>query len=281
MLDGVGTGYVHAVDLDTDRAVGHGSDEPVVAASTFKVFILLELMLQAGEGRLALTQRVQIPADRRTMGPTGLSQMRDALDISAQDLAFWMMCVSDNTASDLLQELVGTENINARLRSLGLEQSVIVGDCNALLATLVEDLGTDDWRTVTVTPELVAATRALNAATTNRTTPREMTKLLAMIWRDEAGPREAMAEVRRIMALQVWPHRLQSGFDDGITVSGKTGTLFGGIRNEAGVVEYPDGGRYAVAVYLRSRRPDSRQIASDLAIGELARLAIGELRGTR
>lgn len=59
---------------------------------------------------------------------------------------------------------------------------------------------------------------------------------------------ESCAAVRRLMRLQVWPHRLASGFpDDGWGVAGKTGTL-PGIRNEIGVVEPPDGSRVAVAV---------------------------------
>ena len=283
VLDGIGEGWVHAIDIDRGIEVGVGSDHPVVTASTFKVFVLLEVVLQAAEGKLSLTDRVRVPADRRTMGPTGLSVMRDDIDISVRDLAFWMMCVSDNTATDVLQELVGTDNVNARLASLGLTVSYVQDDCHALLSTFVEDLGIPpggNLRNVELTPELAARNRALNAATTNRTTPREITDLLARIWRDEAGPPDAMAEVRRIMALQVWPHRLQAGFEEGIAVSGKTGTLLGGIRNETGVVEYPDGGRYAVAVYLRARRPESRQIETDLAIGSLARIAVDALRQT-
>ena len=57
-----------------------------------------------------------------------------------------------------------------------------------------------------------------------------------------------------LLGLQVWPHRLASGFpSDVIHVSGKTGT-WPGIRNEVGVVEYADGGRYAVAVFTSTER---------------------------
>jgi beta-lactamase class A len=205
--------------------------------------------------------------------------MKDHVDISARDLAFWMMCVSDNTATDVLQEIVTTDRVNKRLRDLGFIESTLCDDCEGLLATFFEDLGTGDLRSPTITPDVIARNRALSPDTTNRTTPREMTRLLSMIWRNEAGPRDAMAEVRRILAAQVWPHRLQAGFEDGIAVAGKTGTLLI-VRNEVGVVEYPDGGRYAVAVFLRTRRGEPRQLASDLAIGALARAAVDELRVT-
>ncbi|MGY3678000.1 serine hydrolase [Streptomyces sp. TE33382] len=59
------------------------------------------------------------------------------------------------------------------------------------------------------------------------------------------------------MAQQIWPHRLGSTFDDSYRLAGKTGTL-PGWRNEAGVIEEPGGGRWAVAVFTLSGTPDLR-----------------------
>jgi beta-lactamase class A len=50
------------------------------------------------------------------------------------------------------------------------------------------------------------------------------------------------------------------------------------VRNEAGVVTYADGRRYAVAVFTRSESPAERDAALDAAIGEAARLAVQALR---
>ncbi len=95
----------------------------------------------------------------------------------------------------------------------------------------------------------------LDPAATNRSTPRDMTRLLGAIWWDEACAPEYAASMRRLLGLQVWPHRLASGFPfDDVHVVGKTGSL-PTVRNEVGVVEYPDGGRYAVAVFTRASSP--------------------------
>ncbi len=84
----------------------------------------------------------------------------------------------------------------------------------------------------------------------------------------------ACAELRRMLALQVWPHRLAAGFpEDETLVSGKTGTL-PGLRAEAGVVELPTGRAYAVAVFTRSRATPLNQPRVDAAIGAAARIAI-------
>lgn len=268
----------HVIDLGTGAELGDRSDDPVVTASTYKTAVLLEVARQASAGELSLTDRVRVPADRRTMGPTGLSVMLDDVDISVRDLAFWMMCVSDNTATDVLQELVSTDRINKTLADLGLGGTFLEGDCNHLLTTLVEDAGGIEWINPGLTPEKIAKCRSLNAPQTNRTTPREAATLLRLIWTDAAGTPEACAEVRRIMALQVWPHRLSSAFGNGVKVSGKTGTLIG-IRNEIGVVEYPDGGQYAAAVFVTTEDLSWHKPEADAVIGKVARLAIDELRG--
>jgi beta-lactamase class A len=64
-----------------------------------------------------------------------------------------------------------------------------------------------------------------------------------------------------------------------VRVASKTGTL-PGLHIEAGVAQYPDGGRYAIAVFARTRRLDTRQIDVELAMGQAARAAVEALRTT-
>jgi beta-lactamase class A len=71
-------------------------------------------------------------------------------------------------------------------------------------------------------------------------------------------------------------HRLAAGFDDGVTVASKTGTL-PAIRNDAGVVTWPDGRSFVVAVFTRARSLADRQPAIDAAIGRSARIAVESL----
>ena len=273
-------GFVHARDVDGDTEVGLLPDEPVVTASTFKVPVLLELHLQAAEGRLALTDRVRVPVEGRAPGPTGLSVLQDEVELSLRDLGSSMITVSDNCATDLVCERVGLDRVQARLDALGCTATRIPYDCRDIFASAAEDLGVPLDDLGQVSPEQLASTRMLDPARTDATTPRDMTGLLARIWRDEAGPAEACAEVRRVMALQVWPHRLTAGFPAEVALAGKTGTL-PSVHNEVAVVSYPDGRRYAVAVYTRSSSYAPRQPLLDRAIGEAGRLAVDALRAGR
>jgi beta-lactamase class A len=280
-------GYLHCRELtangETDgepAETGLEPDCPVVSASVFKLPVLVEFCRQVAVGRLQATERLRVPADGRTMGPSGLSVLQDEVELSLRDLAVLMMSVSDNCATDVLLDRVGLDQVNDGLRALGLAVTTLVGDCRLLLAELIEDVGGADAAErvgAATDPASLAGVRSLDPARTNRTTARETTSLLARIWQDTAGPPEACAEARRVLGLQLFRDRLRSGFGDEVRVSGKTGTL-PGIRNEAGMVEYPDGRRYAVAVFTRARSLARMQPAIDACIGSAAAAAVGYLR---
>ncbi|GAA4729224.1 serine hydrolase [Phytohabitans rumicis] len=275
-------GWLHAVDIDTGAEVGVDADDAVVTASVFKVFTLVELCRRAALGALDLTTRVPIPAGDRSDGGLGLSAMRDATELSLRDLAYLMISISDNHAADVLTQLLGEEPINATLRSLGLTRSGVVGTCRSWFAQMREDLGIAAFEEFSAYDDAMVArlraARGLNPAHASHTTPREITTLLSRIWRADGLPADACAEIRHQLGLQVWPQRLTSGFPrDDVKVSGKTGTVpF--VFNEAGVVEYPDGGRYAVGVFLRLPRMTFRDPVADAAIGAAARVAVDSLR---
>ena len=91
---------------------------------------------------------------------------------------------------------------------------------------------------------------------------------------------EACAAVRSLMARQLQRDRIARGFRDaGVRFSGKTGSFGGAFRNEVGVLEYPAGRHYAIAVFTRAHVPHTRWGDIDDAIGAAARLAVDALRG--
>lgn len=284
IFDGAGVqGYVHAVDLDTGEEVSHGADAVVVSASTFKVSVLVELFRQADARELDLSEQVTVPPEGRAGGPTGLSVMVGPVTLSWRDLALLMMVVSDNAATDFICDRVSLERVNATMRDLGLDATQLPLDCRGIYAQVVADAGVHAMEDVPVAmaPEQLAKMSAADPSRTNATTAREMTRLLALIWDDEVATAQSCAEMRRILAAQVFRHRLASGFpEDDIRISGKTGTILG-WHNEVAVVEFGDGGRYAVAVFTQNPAAPAKDYPSDAAIGVAAREAVDRLRGSR
>ncbi|MFE6056290.1 serine hydrolase [Kitasatospora sp. NPDC056446] len=268
------TGRLHARDLDTGAEIGLGADTAVSTSSVHKLCLLVTLYREAAAGRIDLTRHVDVPATGRTPGGTGLGAMLDAARLSLRDLAYLTVAVSDNTAADVLWDEIGLDTVNRTMADLGLTRTVAVHKVRDLIAALVEDTGPDS----PVDPAVVARLRVLDPAFTNHSTPRDMTALLAALWHGDACPGDHGAALRRLLGLQVWPHRLASGFPfDDVRVHGKTGTL-PTLRHEVGVVEYPDGGRYALAVFTRAAATTITLPAADAAIGTAARLAVDALR---
>jgi beta-lactamase class A len=273
-------GFLHAVDLETGAEIGLRADDPVVSASVFKLPVLVELFRQADAGEIDPSQPVTIPVGERVASPYGLAQMVDPVTMSIRDLATLMISISDNVATDYVCAEVGLPRVAALLHRLGLRSTTADLDCAGLFATMGEDSGRPGINEFDdpLDHETAAKLRALDPLRTNHTTARDTTTLLRLIWEDRAAPAAACREIRRILGLQIWPHRLAAGFPEaGVKVSGKTGTL-PYVRNEVGVVEYPSGARYAVAVFTRSRSLADKQPQVDAVIGTAARVAIEVLR---
>lgn len=277
--------WLHALDVDSDASIGIDPTGPVVTASVFKVPVAVELARQAAAGECDLAEQVTVPAGHPTSSPYGLATFRHPVTMSWDGLATLMIGISDNVATDVVLARVGKDAVAALLDRLGLPGTAVPQDCGELLRTIGDDLGIayeDDERALAnLTVEQLGRLRALRPEQTCRTTAAEITRLLGMVWRDEAAPPAACANVRRWLGLQVWPHRLRSGFPrDDVTVSGKTGTL-PTIRNEVGVVEYPDGSRYAVGVFTKAGDARSRVPERDAFIGFAAARAVDCLRASR
>ncbi|WP_327585362.1 class A beta-lactamase-related serine hydrolase [Nonomuraea sp. NBC_00507] len=268
-------GWLYAADIDSGREIDHGADEPLPTASMFKVPLLVEFCRQADAGLLDPTSRVTVTAGDRVAGPTGISAMLDDVTISLRDLAYLMIAVSDNSSADVLLGRVGMDAVNAMLARHGLTATRVTQSAKELNESMRKDTG-HGWPYLD--PDEVARLSALDPARANRSTPREMARLFGLIWRDEAASVASCAWMRTVLNMQVWPHRLASGFPyDDVAVSGKTGTL-PTLRTESGVVEYPDGRRYAVAVFTRSFSTALNQPRADAVIGTAARMAVDHLR---
>jgi beta-lactamase class A len=275
------TGWLHAVDIDDGGEVDVGADEPVALASVFKVPLLVALYRAADDGRLRLDQRVTVPAER-TSGVAGLGAMRDEAELSLRDLALLMVSVSDNAAADAVLELVGLDAVRETCLQLGLKDTCVVASSGDLSTALADDLVRSGRRLAhaLADPAVVATFRAFDPEISNRSTPRDMSTLLARIWRNEAASPAACGEMRRLLRLQLCRHRLASGFPtDAAQVAGKTGTLLN-LRSEIGVVELSDRRRYAVAVFTRSHAATMTNPRADAVIGTAARLAVDHLHPT-
>jgi beta-lactamase class A len=198
-----------------------------------------------------------------------------------------MVTISDNAATDRIIEATGLDRINARAKRCGCVSTVVVSDVNTMLANVACDMGFGTYealldaqsgrlggeaRARSTDRARLDAVRALDPAKTSRTTARDMTKLLAAVWSDAAAGRDACRNLRTVMHQQV-TRRLEPAVPDSGQLAAKSGGLFGRVRNEIGVITYPDVERYAVAVFTQAKAPFIGTAAINATIGLSARIA--------
>jgi beta-lactamase class A len=288
------TGAGCAAPVTGGQAVGFDTDALVSPASVMKIQIALAVEIAIAKGLVDGTAPRVLSPERRTIGPTGMSLMRDELTMSVRDLVVALLTISDNVATDELIEVVGLDEINRLTRSLGLEHTSIAGNLRDALDQIAAEAGFADFASMlahdpaTTGPpseeEVMARVRGsapLDPARGTRTTAADAVRLLQEIWTDRAGPPEACASVRRLMAHQLARNRIASAFSPPVSVAAKSGALLGVVRNEAGVVTFPDGAAYAVAVFTRRETPARVDPAVvDATIGRIAGELIAQLRGS-
>jgi beta-lactamase class A len=115
---------VAILDLSSGKQSLLHADEVFPQASSIKIAVLAELYRQAQTGKLKLTDLYTVQAsdlvpDSDIMG--GLTP--GVTRITLRDLATMMVAVSDNSATNVLIDRVGMENVNTLMDSLRLSHT--------------------------------------------------------------------------------------------------------------------------------------------------------------
>ncbi len=202
-------------DLTTGQKFMLRGDAVFAQASSIKIAVLAELYHQnqlalhgtAGKAKLTdlyTMQSADLVADSDIMSglTPGVSR------ISNRDLATMMVAVSDNSATNVLIDRVGMDNVNAMLDSLGLR--------NTRLRRKMMDI------------------KAAAEGRENISTPQEMMTLLEKIYQGKVLDNEATADFFKMLGTH------KSGFltrdlPDGVQIANKPGELEA-VRNDSGVV---------------------------------------------
>ena len=232
-LDGVMGAAIE--DLSTGEQSFLRENEVFAQASSIKIAVLAELYLQAQQGKLKLAdlytvQSSDLVADSDIMG--GLTP--GVTRVTLRDLATMMVAVSDNSATNVLIDHIGMENVNAMLDSMGL--------AHTRLRRKMMDL------------------EAARQGRENISTPREMMILLESIYRGKLLNKESTADFFKVLSTNKdsWiPRDLPAG----LKIANKPGALEG-VRNDSGIV-FVEGRPYVICVmtaFLENERDGEEAI---------------------
>jgi beta-lactamase class A len=237
-LDGVMG--IAIVDLtDGHKYLLHANDV-FPQASSIKICVLAELYRQAQQGKLKLTDLYTVNAadlvqDSDIMG--GLTP--GVTQITLRDLATMMVAVSDNSATNVLIDRVGMENVNAFLNAQGLRET--------RLRRKMMDL------------------KAATEGRENVSTPNEMLNLLEALYRGRILNKEMTEDFFKVLSTHKdsWIPR---NLPDDLKIADKPGALEG-VRNDSGVI-FVDKRPYVLCVmttYLHRER-DGEEAISNISL---------------
>ena len=109
-----------AFDPGRDDRLAMNADLSVQAASVIKLFVMAEAFRQSEEGKFDFNEPITVQEADHLPSCGALTYMRAPLTLPWGDLVTLMIIVSDNTATNLLIDRLGMENINRTIDSLGM-----------------------------------------------------------------------------------------------------------------------------------------------------------------
>jgi beta-lactamase class A len=232
---------VAAINLRTSETIAVDADTRFPTASTIKTAVMIEAWHQAAEGRLPMDSRIALRNADKVGGSGVLRGLGEGLSLSVADLIHLMIVLSDNTATNMLIERLGTIRINTRLESYGLTET-------KLFRPTFRD-GKPD-----VLPDLERLYGF------GMSTPREMAKLMAAIAEGKAVNAQASEAMLTTLRRQQDRAMIPRNLPGDAQVGNKTGTdeekhagsdgIKRHVRADAAIVTGANV-TYVIAIYAR------------------------------
>lgn len=116
---------LYARNLKTGQTVQIDADRPVKTASVIKLTILIEAFNEIKAGKRSLTDKVTMKKEDVVLGSGVLAFFDTPMTMSFKDALTQMVIESDNTATNLLIDLIGRKPVNDNIAAMGLKDTYL------------------------------------------------------------------------------------------------------------------------------------------------------------
>ncbi len=247
-------------DPATNTQVSVNGDRLFHAASTMKIPVLIELYRRVKSGDVSLEDSVRVENRFRSIVDGSPFSIADDSDdeiyhrlgqqMSFRDLAYQMITVSSNLATNILIERLNADSVQATSERLGTE--------NMQTLRGVEDL------------------KAYDLGRNNRATARDLGTLLTALRDGKAVTETADSAMIDMLLDQHFNDMIPAGLPPDVRVAHKTGSITR-IHHDAAIIYPPDSPAYVLVVMTEGIEEDS---VSSVLGSLLSERVLGVLRGT-
>jgi beta-lactamase class A len=273
--------------LETGQEVLLNADDAYPLASAVKLPILVELHTQVKAGKVSWDEMYPLKPNDQHVGSGDIPVYFDlpGVSMSIRNVANMMMMISDNSATDIvLNRIGGPAPVQARMRELGFNGIRV----DRTIQELVLDWGEQDTnrlKGMTLKemrpfmrpgPSDEAGRLArYNRVTTDardQATPRDMNRLLEMLWQGKIVDSEASSSILELMKrCRTGAGRIRGLLPPSTAVAHKTGSL-GGTVDDIGIIYLPqNAGHLAISIMSKRTLADSPVV--EHVVAEIARYA--------
>lgn len=252
-----------AVNVATGEAVEWNAEAIFPTASVIKLAVLVEVYRRAAREGLDLQQRMELRAEEIVGGSGILKVLGPGLNPSVHDVATLMVVLSDNTATNMLIDLVGgvdavnrTIHDDLRLPSIVLHNRIDF----ARIGNDVRRLAESSARDLAALVAMLARGEVVDAASS--------AAMIAIMRRQQY-----LDQVPRYLAYS--PYAVELAITQPLEFAGKTG-FFPGTRVDAGLLMMPENTTIAFCAMNDGSADTSIAAESEGAVlnGRLGRLLV-------
>ena len=205
-----GESAIYIKDIRTGIAVQYNEGMTFPSASLVKIPVMASVFHAVKEGKISFNDRVKLTKRHKVGGSGKLKRYRSGNSFTVEQLVNLMIVESDNTATNMLTDLLGFEYINRTFRE----------KLNLSVTNLSRD---------------VMDLRSRNTGIENLTTAGEMGGMLEAIYRGKLVSDDASKKMLSILKEQKINDRIPRYLPDDVLVAHKTG-LMNKLCHDAGII---------------------------------------------
>ena len=227
-------------DLETGWELSYGKNQLFPSASLVKIPLMAACFLAADQGRIKLDRNIALKSVDKLTGSGVLKDMPAGTTFSVERLTGLMIYDSDNTATNIVTNLLGIDYLNNTFKAFGLKDTEL--------------------------SRKIADYRLRDKGIENYTTAEDMALLLEKIYRGTLGNKYVSDQCISMLKLTRMNDRIPKYLPVEITIAHKTG-LENGVCHDAGIV-FTLKGNFIIVVL--TKHTNSSSVSSKEFIAKVA-----------